>query len=506
MPKPAPPPPASLRKWAPSVSTGPFRFNRDDRKRPPERRPWREWLHAKFPKAVSAAFAPRHVRLWEWIEAIRPGKKPRALVAILPRGGGKSSTAELGAVRVGETQTRKFALYVCATQSQANKHVQAIGGRFEDLGRARAVNGYGNSLGWRLDLLRVEGGYNVLALGLDAAGRGVKLGDDRPDFIVFDDVDERHDTEETVKKKIATITESIMPAGSSDAAVLFVQNRIHDNSIASQLANGTADFLLNREVVEEKAVEGLEIASEALEDGTRRYRITAGTATWEGQNLATCEAQLNEWGRAAFMREAQHETAEAEDGLWQRERDIDPFRIYPNAVPDLYRIGVAIDPNATGGDEAGIVVGGIYRDSKGKVHGVLLEDATVDGGPAAWAEGSVAAYHRWSADIMVAEQNNGGKMVAITIGTVEGAPRVRLIHASRGKLTRAEPVQKLSEDGRIHHAGVFVALEQEMCRWRPGMPSPNRMDALVWLFTELMLKAEQRPPPSTPRSRSYVSV
>jgi phage terminase large subunit-like protein len=78
-------------------------------------------------------------------------------------------------------------------------------------------------------------------------------------------------------------------------------------------------------------------------------------------------------------------------------------------------------------------------------------------------------------------------MVAITIGTIEGAPSVKLVHASRGKLTRAEPVQKLYADGRVHHVGTLPRLEKEMCRWAPGMPSPNAMDAMVWSITDLML-------------------
>jgi hypothetical protein len=446
------------------------------------------WLHRWFPSAVAKPMGKRHESLWAWFEALTPGKKPRHRVESWPRGGGKSSTAGLGVVRVGMKQTRKFILYVSSTQKQANKHVQGIRARFEVLGIPRAVGTYGNSLGWAMDLLRVANGFNVLALGLDAAGRGVKLDDVRPDLIVLDDVDGRHDSPETTAKKIETLTESILPTGSTDAAVLVVQNRIHSNSIVAQLVDGRADFLLDREVHEEPAVLGLELQSEVQADGTHLYRIVQGEATWEGQPLDTCEAQLNEWGRAAFMREAQHVTDEGENGLWNRKRDIDPNRISPASVPPLFRIAVGIDPNATtGGDEAGICVGGLFRDAKGIEHGVLLEDATVSGGPAAWATAAVDAYVRWNADAMVAESNNGGEMVAITIGTVPGAPRVKLLHASRGKVTRAEPVQKLSEDGRIHHAGVFVPLEAELVNWRPGDPSPNRLDAYVWTFTELML-------------------
>lgn len=465
---------------------------------PPEARPLDAWLQAEFPAAVSKPMGERHRRLWAWFEALTPGVKPRHRVESWPRGGGKSSTAGLGVVRVGMRQTRRFVLYVSGTQKQANKHVQGIRARFEALGVPRSVNAYGNSLGWSMDLLRVANGFNVLALGLDAAARGVKLDDVRPDLIVLDDVDARHDSAETTAKKVETLTESVLPTGSADAAVLVVQNRIHSGSIVAQLVDGTADFLLDREAFEEPAVQGLQIESEAQPDRTRRYRIVAGTPTWQGQDLATCEAQLNEWGRAAFMREAQHETDAGEDGLWERARDIDPFRVRPADVPALHRVVVAVDPNATsGGDEAGIVAAGIARQGR-TTHGFVLEDATVAGGPAAWAKAAVECYHRWSADTLLAEANNGGDMVAITIGTVPQAPRVKLIHASRGKLTRAEPVQKLYEDGRVHHGGVFVELERELCRWRPGDPSPNRLDADVWALTELMLGPSLDPDDFTP--------
>src|SRR5690349_6707416 len=157
----------------------------------PDLTPLDAWLAERFPAAVSYPMGERHRRLWAWFEALTLGEKPRHRVESWPRGGGKSSTAGLGVVRVGMKQTRRFVLYCSATQKQANKHVQGIRSRFETLGIPRSVNAYGNSLGWSMDLLRVANGFNVLALGLDAASRGVKLDDVRPDLIVLDDVDER---------------------------------------------------------------------------------------------------------------------------------------------------------------------------------------------------------------------------------------------------------------------------------------------------------------------------
>jgi len=495
--------PPNLKHWA-QVSTGPFHFaGQGKRIGPRASGDWRTWVAKHFPHATSSPFADRHVRLWEWFEMLNRGVRPvNARVELWPRGGGKSSTVELATTRTGARQARKFCLYISKTQAQANKHLQDIAPHFTNLGIGRAIGPYGSSLGWRVDMLRCDNGFNVLALGLDSAARGLKIEGDRPDLFVFDDVDDRDDTEDTVNKKISTITQSVLPAESTDAAVLFVQNVIHSGSIAAKLLNNTADFLLRREVFCEPALTPLSKDWYHAIPGTvpTQYKITDAVPTWAGQSIETCEAQMNTWGRAAFLREAQHETDESEDGLWNRERDLDPFREKPVNVPDLFRIVVGIDPNATeGGDEAGIAVGGVAR-IKGILHAFVLEDASTAGGPATWAKEAVAAFKRWDADRMVAESNNGGEMVAITIGTVPDAPKVKLIHASRGKRTRAEPVQKLYEDGRVHHVGTFVALEKELCTWEPGDPSPNRLDALVWLITELLLTHEPKPRRSLPTS------
>jgi len=130
-------------------------------------------------------------------------------------------------------------------------------------------------------------------------------------------------------------------------------------------------------------------------------------------------------------------------------------------------------------------------------HGYVLEDLTVSGSPAQWAETAVQAYDRWQADRIVAEVNQGGDMVEHTVRTAarelasqgRRATRnaaFRQVRATRGKHTRAEPISALYEQGRVHHVGMFAELEDQMCTWVPGEDSPDRMDALVWAMTELM--------------------
>ena len=477
--------------------------------------PWREWLKANFPRHTSAPFAPRHERYWDWLSSLQPGVKPRARVEVWPRGGGKSTTTEAGCAYLGSQPEppRKFALYVCATQEQADTHLSSISTMLLSIGITPLRDVLGRQTAWRLQQIRANNGFSIVSMGLDSAIRGAKLDDQRPDLIIFDDIDARFDSEKTVAKKIQTITTSILPTGSTDCAVIFVQNKIHADSIVSQLCDDKVDFLRDRETATvEPAVIGLEWQQVIQEDGSPRYKITAGTATWAGQSLQTCESQLNDWGILAFLRESQHEVDEVEGGLWDKHRDITPFRVV--TYPELDRIVVGVDPNVEeGGDNAGIVVCGIsnyWNDHWWDIpHGYVLADRTIALGPKAWAEEAIATAEEYDADYIVAEVNNGGELVVINLSTVDGAERfpVNKVHASKGKIPRATPVQKLYEDGRVHHLGTFAQLEKEMCTWRPGQKqrSPDRLDALVWGLTELMLDASGRMNEPTGAGRQYLA-
>lgn len=171
---------------------------------------------------------------------------------------------------------------------------------------------------------------------------------------------------------------------------------------------------------------------------------------------------------------------EAPGALWTR-AILEEQRLLK--APELERVVVAIDPSATStGDEAGIITAGRTGD-----HFYAIADDSIQGSPETWARAAVTAYYRHMANAIVAEANNGGEMVSLTIATIDKGVPVKLVHASRGKHTRAEPVSAVYEQKRAHHVGSFPMLEDEMCLWQPGMASPNRMDALVWAGTELMI-------------------
>lgn len=165
--------------------------------------------------------------------------------------------------------------------------------------------------------------------------------------------------------------------------------------------------------------------------------------------------------------------------LWTR-KIIDDYRL--PRISDLEYIVIGVDPSATsGGDEAGIIAAGKTGDQL-----YILGDHTLQGSPLTWAKKAVEAYHFHQANKIVAEGNNGGEMVSDLISQVDPNVPVEIVYASRGKQTRAEPVSAVYEQGRAHHISDFYQLEDEMCLWIPGDPSPNRMDALVWAATSLI--------------------
>ncbi len=172
--------------------------------------------------------------------------------------------------------------------------------------------------------------------------------------------------------------------------------------------------------------------------------------------------------------------------MWKREI-IETLRVHTQ--PPLTRIVVAIDPSATStesADECGIVAAGI--DWQG--HAYILADRTMRASPNRWAEEAIALYHSLKADRVIAETNNGGEMVGQVLRTIDSSVSYKAVTASRGKQTRAEPIASFYEQGRVHHVGTFELLEDQMCQWVPGEKSPDRMDALVWALTELMVEDE----------------
>ncbi|MHC1999932.1 DNA-packaging protein [Methylobacterium sp. CM6241] len=182
------------------------------------------------------------------------------------------------------------------------------------------------------------------------------------------------------------------------------------------------------------------------------------------------------------------------DALWTRE-GIEAAR--RDGMPELRRIAVAVDPPASskaGADACGIVAAGLGPDG----HAYVVADATLGrASPQAWAGAALALYHRLEADSLVVEVNQGGEMAIAVIAEVDASVPVIPVRATRGKYLRAEPVSVLYAQGRVHHVGSLPALEDELCDFGPGGlssgASPDRLDALVWALTHLMLGQRAEP-------------
>jgi hypothetical protein len=286
---------------------------------------WYSWLRTLFLRHVQAPFAKRHAEFWDWVWSIELGDAPSPFVAVWPRGGAKSSSAELAATAVGVRGRRRYAWYVRLAQEQADRSVENIAAllesesiaRFYPSHAEREVGKYGHSRGWRRNRLRTAGGFTIDALGLDTAARGLKVEEQRPDLIILDDIDDKHDSAAITAKKIATITTSLLPAGASNVAVLAIQNLIIPDGFFTRLVDGRADYLAERMVSgPHPAVADLETDwTTDAKTGARRAVIVKGKATWAGQHIAACQHLMDTIGLSAFRKECQHEVTSRSEGL-----------------------------------------------------------------------------------------------------------------------------------------------------------------------------------------------
>jgi len=184
---------------------------------------------------------------------------------------------------------------------------------------------------------------------------------------------------------------------------------------------------------------------------------------------------------------------EASGALWNRGL-LAKCEIDKDEVPTLNRIVVAIDPAVTANAESdmtGIIVAGV--DVNGTAY--VLEDHTGRYTPQQWASKAIQLYRDHMADRIVAERNQGGDMVRHTLHTEDETVPVKLVHASRGKMARAEPVSALYEQGKVKHVRGLNDLEDQMVQWEPlgSIGSPDRLDALVWALTDLSLNGYAKP-------------
>ena len=241
---------------------------------------------------------------------------------------------------------------------------------------------------------------------------------------------------------------------------------------------------------------------------SRKSSVTTRASTYDNPFLA--RSALEEFlaryeGTRAGRQElhAEHLTAGA---LWDMDSIANNRVVRLPSMSMIARVVVAIDPAGTDdedNDATGIYVCAVDRNDRGYV----IEDATCHASPGEWGSRAVALYRKWGADLIVGENNFGGNMVEGTIRAVDPRVLFKSIRSSRGKWLRAEPVAALYEKGRVSHVGVHEELEDEMLTFGPnnssrGGKSPNRLDAVVFALTELMISDE----PVYPSPAAYLHL
>lgn len=294
------------------------------------------WLLTLLPSyftakdGTHAPFAPHHLDLLRWAFAIALGltPDPPAFISIWPRGQIKSTLAEAVIAQAGVRRRRRYALYVCDAQERADDHVGNVGAMltapavelfYPGATADRRVGTVTSGLrrrAWRRNRLQLPG-FTVDAIGLDSALRGARIEEDRPDLIVFDDIDRDLDSAIVTARKRRLLSRAIIPAASRDAAFLGVQNLVTSSGVFAAFARGTADLLLRRQLSGPiPALRGFnpQTGLERLADGT--LRIVAGEPTWAGMGLGECEEYINAEGIESFMLERQHDTVAHDDRVF----------------------------------------------------------------------------------------------------------------------------------------------------------------------------------------------
>lgn len=304
------------------------------------------WLALIAPDLMTAPPADHHRRFWSHVWNIRAGERPQPYVLLLSRGGAKSTSAELATIATLARQTRRYAWYVSRTQDQSDQHVESITAILESAELAaahpqlgqRLLSKYGYSEGWRVNRLRTSDGSTIDAIGLDKAARGRRVGRQRPDLMIIDDIDDIRDGQDATQAILDALRLKILPAGTPDLAVIAVQNLIIADGVFGRLAEQRAGILTDA------VIDGPHPAllpHPDREDVVNDDGTVDGIPTWAGQNVVACNAYVQTYGLPAFLSECQHDVARAGKRFAQWRDDL-----HIGDPPDLAqfrRLWVAMD-------------------------------------------------------------------------------------------------------------------------------------------------------------------
>ena len=436
-----------------------------------EARPFLDWCYEFLPHHFYGDPAPFHAEL-----AALFAQHDRLAIAA-PRGHNKSTLVSLGyTLYRAALKQAQFILVVSDTATQAQDHIGNV--QKELLENQKLLSAYPHlrlpeANEYREKKVRrratdfiTTGGVRFAAKGAGGGLRGLREGAQRPDLIVVDDLenDKNVETPRQREKLKSWFLKSLSNLfGAAGGQLLVIGTILHRESLLAWLLSEKAPAVYVK----------------------RRYQaLTDGAALWPAAwNLDKLSAKRNEIGSRAFATEYLNDPADDDATLFKEDwiRRTRKASVPPGVT--LKRIIVAVDPSSSedgSGDACGIIVTGLGDD--GRVY--VLDDATMNGSPAAWGRRVLDVYRQWGANQVIAEKNQGGGMVTQTLKAElrpgEPLPPLRLVHAKHGKALRAEPVSVRYERDEVSHVGTYTALEDEMTGWTPGLPSPNRLDALVY--------------------------
>jgi len=427
------------------------------------------------------AMAAHHAEFWSWAWQIGRGQPPMVngrersgIIAVWPREGAKSTTVEMAVTALAARGKRIYALYVCAQQSQADDHVQTIGDMMtaprvaEDypLLADRAIGAYGPK-SWRRSRLMSASGFTIDALGLDTAMRGIKIGRERPDLIILDDIDDVTDSAYVTGQKRLRITRSLLPAGSRDTMVIGVQNLVLRGGIFDRLVHGQAGFLQDA-IVLGPTPALLDCAIERVEG---KWRITRGTPTWPaGQPLSVCQAFVDRYGHESFLAECQHEVLHL-SGLIHGRFSVGTHR-WPDGdrYPQFVRLVGGLDfgsEGATANASAGLVAG-VTQD--GRL--MLLSEFKANGADIAvrQAQWMRAQETLWRGPGSIQWAGDGTEHLGLQLLRTPAGGGFNVTASRMGGQGEA------SREARVRAVGRRLALD---AHGRPGLMYVNGLDAFV---------------------------
>ena len=426
-----------------------------------------------------------HSYLCKKLDAFERGEIKKLMVFMPPQHGkSELTTRKFPAYLLGKNPNRKMVVssYNATLASQFNRDIQRVidSQEYHDIFPKTLLN-ESNVVTISASYLRNSEIFEIVNYYgfLKSCGRGGALTGTPIDIGIIDDPikDRAEAMSVTIREGLWSWYKDVFETRlHNNSQQLIILTRWHEDDLAGKLLKRDKDWEL--------------VVFEGIKETENEYDPRQmGEALWQNRHSLERLLKVKQTSPLTF------------NSLYQQSpKPLDNIGIYWNRLileqhrTDIYtpkRVVIGVDPATTAtmdSDETGIIV--VCNDDNGK--GYVLEDLSGRYSPNQWGALVASAYMRWNADCIVAEKNQGGDMVETIIRQHHKTARVKLVSATKGKAVRAEPIYGLYEQGKIYHVGQFPILESQMVTFNPESgQSPDRVDALVWAFTDLLLKPKK---------------